>query len=109
MRSRMILAAAAWLLGALTAMGGSFLAVNGIAHGLLGTGAQHVVVAPIQGIPAADQAASSQPSAPLSSAAAGDDGDQDSPSPPLQPSVTATPQPTSQATPQPAQSTGPAS
>jgi len=74
----MIFAAAAWLLGALTAMGGSFLAVNGIAHGLLGTGAQHVVVAPIQGIPAVDEASNSQAAAPLSGAAAGDDGDQDS-------------------------------
>jgi len=102
----MILAAAAWLLGALTAMGGSFLAVNGIAHGLLGTGAPHVVVAPIQGIPAADEASSSQPAAALSGAAAGDDGDQDSASPPLQPAVTATPQATPQATPSSAASGG---
>ena len=98
MRSRMIFAAAAWLLGALTAMGGSFLAVNGIAHGLLGTGAQHVVVAPIQGIPAVDEASNSQAAAPLSGAAAGDDGDQDSASPHLQPPVTATPQATPQST-----------
>src|SRR6516164_10548106 len=85
MRSRMLLGGAAWLLGALTAMGGSFLAVNGIAHGLLGTGAQHVVVAPIQGIPAVDEASNSQAAAPLSGAAAGGDGDQDSASPHLQP------------------------
>jgi len=105
----MILAAAAWLLGALTAMGGSFLAVNGIAHGLLGTGAQHVVVAPIQGIPAADQASSGQPAAPLVGAAPGDDGDQDSASPPLQPAVTATPQATPPAAPQGTPSTSPPS
>jgi len=94
MRSRILFVAVAWLLGALTATGGSFLAVNGIAHGLLGTGAQHLAVAPIQGVPAVHQISSSQPTAPLSGAAAGDDGDQDSASPPLQPAVTATPQAT---------------
>jgi len=102
MRSRMILAAAAWLLGALTAMGGSFLAVNGIAHGLLGQSAPSLAAAPIQGVPTGDPPSSSQPAPSLSSV---DDGDKDTATPYLQPSVSATPQATSQA----AQPPGPAS
>ena len=90
MRSRMLLGGAAWLLGALTATGGSFLAVNGIAHGLLGTGAQHVAVAQIAGVPPVDLASSSTPAAPLSGA---DDGERNSPSPQVQPAVRATTQP----------------
>jgi len=101
MWSRILLVAAAWLLGALMATGGSFLAVSGIAHGLLGKSARPLAVTPIQGIPSVHQTSSSQPVAPHSGA---DDGDGDSASPPLQPAVTATPQ----ATQQPPQSPSPA-
>jgi hypothetical protein len=89
-------------------MGGSFLVVDHIAHGLLGTGAQATAVAPIQGVAAVHQASSSQAAPSLSGDAAGDDGDQDTAPPPLQPAVTATP-PAAAQPPQAAPSHDPAS
>jgi hypothetical protein len=90
MRSRYVLVGAAWLLGVLTATAGSFLAVNGIAHGLLGTGPQPVAITAIQGDLANHKVASSEPGPALNPAAAGDDGDQDTGTPQPQPVVTAT-------------------
>src|SRR5215472_13053488 len=102
MRSRFLAIAAAWLLGVVTATAGSFVAVNGIAHGLLGTSARSLAAAPIQGVPAGGQPSSSQSTPSFSGA---DDGDNDTATPYLQPSVTATAQATPQAAPPP----GPAS
>jgi hypothetical protein len=102
MRSRFLAIAVAWLLGVITATAGSFVAVNGIAHGLLGTSAPSLAAAPIQGVPVGGQPSGSQPASSLSAA---DDGDKDTATPPSQPSVTVT----SQATPQAAQPPGPAS
>src|SRR5215469_7712178 len=94
MRSRFLVVAAAWLLGALVALGGSLLAVNGIAHWLLGTDVQPVAVTQIQADIASHQASSSQPVFAPTRAAAGDGNDQDSSTPAQQPAVITTPQPT---------------
>jgi serine/threonine-protein kinase len=90
MRSRYVLVAAAWLLGVLTATAGSFLAVNGIAHGLLGTGPQPVAITAIQGDLATHHPSGGEPGAALSPPAAGDDGDQDTGTHQPQPVATAT-------------------
>jgi hypothetical protein len=90
MRSRYVLVGAAWLLGVLTATAGSFLAVNGIAHGLLGTGPQPVAITAIQGGLANHKLSSSEPGPAFSPVAAGDDGDQDTGTPQPQPVATAT-------------------
>jgi len=106
MRSRFLLVAAAWLLGVLTATGGSFLAVNSIAHGLLTTAGQPVAVAAIPGVPAAQLASTSQPAPSRSGTAAGDDGERHSAARPLQPASTATPQPAPQASSSPSPASG---
>jgi hypothetical protein len=74
MRSRLLIGAAAWVLGAVTATGGSLLAVNGLAHGLLGQGTQQLTQATVQGGLAGYHAPTSQP-ARGTGAAVGDDGD----------------------------------
>ena len=48
MRSRHVIGASAWLLGALTATGGSMLAVSHLAHGLLGPGTQQLSPAAVR-------------------------------------------------------------
>lgn len=48
MRSRVLIGASAWLLGALTATGGSMLAVSQLAHGLLGPGAEQLTPAVVR-------------------------------------------------------------
>jgi len=42
MRSRLLIGASAWLLGAVAATGGSMFAVNDLAHGLLGQGTEQL-------------------------------------------------------------------
>lgn len=96
--------AAAWFLGVLMATGGSFLAVDGLAHGLLGPATQHLAVAPIQGVPVVHQASSSQP-VPALSLAAGDDGDKDAATPRVPPAASASP-PAPQATQSPSSASG---
>jgi hypothetical protein len=75
MRSRVIIGAAAWVLGAVAATGGSLLAVNWLAHGLLGQGTQQLTQATVQGGLAGYRAHTSQPAAQGTGAPIGDDGD----------------------------------
>jgi hypothetical protein len=48
MQSRLLIGASAWLLGALTATGGSMLAVSPLAHGLLGPDTQQLSPAAVR-------------------------------------------------------------
>jgi hypothetical protein len=75
-RSRFLVgAAAAWLLGAVMATGGSMLAVNSLAHGLLGPGPQQLTQTTVQNDLAGYHAPSSQPAATRSGTATGDEDD----------------------------------
>jgi hypothetical protein len=68
MRSRLLIGASAWLLGALTATGGSMLAVSHLAHGLLGPDTQQLSPAVVRD----DLAGYQRPgAAPTGTAAAG--------------------------------------
>jgi hypothetical protein len=76
MPPRFLIGAAAWVLGAMIATGGSLLAVNGLARGMLGQGTQQLTQATVQGGLAGYQAHTSQPAARGNAAAISDDGDE---------------------------------
>jgi len=61
MRSRLLIGAGGWLLGAATATFGSMLAVSQLAHGLLGPGTQQLSAADVQSDLASSQRAAATP------------------------------------------------
>ena len=61
MRSRFLVGASGWLLGAAAATCGSMLAVNHLAHGLLGPGSQQLSPADVRDDLASSQAGPSSP------------------------------------------------
>ena len=95
MRSRFLIGAAAWVLGAVVATGGSLLAVNGLAHGLLGQGTQQLTQATVPSGLTGYRAHTSPPAAQGGSAANGDRDDAETGTSHQQPAV----HPTQQATP----------
>jgi hypothetical protein len=63
MRSRFLIGACGWLLGAATATCGSMLAVSQLAHGLLGPGTQQLSAADVRNDLASSHRASTDPAA----------------------------------------------
>ena len=73
-RSRLVVGISAWLLGAAAATGGSMIAVNQLAHGLLGSQTQQLTEANLS-VNAANPAARPVPSATVGEATDGSDED----------------------------------
>lgn len=70
MRSRLLIGASGWLLGAAAATCGSMLAVSHLAHGLLGSGTQQVSAADVRNDLDSSQRAAATPEASMTTSAA---------------------------------------